>query len=169
MNWVKTYRMDGDLNDEIYQFILNSHGESRNLSFTELKRDIRIEHLLDIEPQEKDDLDYLNQFLFDFIEKIKFISMPVGQYCYLDGLNFMTRNIAVQSYRFESYLELKLFLEVMIQENQTYVFTYKMEPEPTLAGKSQKFSHTLRCFFVNDIDIENWKNSDIKTREEHKW
>ena len=173
MNWVKSYRMDNDLEDEIYQFILNSHGESRNKSFPQFKRETRIDHLLDIESQEEDDLNYLNQFLLDFIGRVKVVTMPVYQYTYLDNFGSevkpVTRNMSVQTYYFDSYFDLKVFLEDMVSKTKAYVFTYKMDPQPTLVGRSQVFRHTLRCSFVSDEDIESWKKSDIKTRGEHKW
>lgn len=171
MNWVQKYRLEGDLNKEVYQFISHSEDNYQNDDLSEkikLKRNKRLEFILESPKIEFDPLDYLNKFLDDFIDKIKFISMPVAQFMYLDTSvepnQFKSRNLAVSSYSFESYIELKEFLNKMLKDNKCYVFNYKLEPQPTLVGNRQKFNHVLRTFFVNDNDIKEWNEMEQKIK-----
>jgi hypothetical protein len=167
MNWLHQYRLDCELNKEVYQFISNCEDSYENHSLNEkkrLKREKRLEFILESPKVEFEPLEYLNRFLDDFIGKIKFVSMPVGQFMYLDTSvepnQFKSRNIAVASYSFENYNELKEFLDKMIIDNKCYVFSYKLEPQPTLVGNKQKFNHVLRNFFVNDNDIKEWNTME---------
>lgn len=172
MNWIQQYRLENEMKKEISQFIAICEEEFANNSLSEkikLKRNKRLEHFLDLEDVEFEPLEYLNQFLDDFSDKVKFLSMPVAKYAYLDddldALNqftkqLKTRNIAVETYAFENYNQIKSFLNKKLLKDICHVFSYKIQPEPTRVGNQQIFTHRLRAFFVNDDLINEWKKEE---------
>lgn len=160
MDWIKSYRLCNDMDKSISSFIENCD----EIRYTRNKEDIirnrreaRISYLFNQEV--KDDLEYINYFLNDFHDKIKFTEMPVAQYSYLDFsfessplTSLKSMNMAVSSYQFVSYSDLKLFLNSRLLLNEEiYVFNYRVYDDPENRGS--KVYH-LRCFFITD-DLKN--------------
>lgn len=150
MNWALNYRLN-NLDGKISKFISNCE-ESIYVQFdkTQIRRDRVIDILLDKEC-EFETMEYLNDFLSDFSDKVKFIEYPVFTiYHVSEGMRIENRNYAVHTYDFESYRDLKN----LINENigVCYVFSYLLSPQPTLVGNDQKFTHRLRALFIDSND-----------------
>jgi len=165
MNWVKSYRLCNDMDQNILGFIGNCDEISYTRSKEEVirnRREARISYLFNKEV--KDDLDYINQFLNDFHSEVKFTEMPVAQYSYLDfdlesqNANLKTMNMAVSSYHFDRYSELKLFLDSrLLLGEEIYVFNYRVYD--SFENYGGKIYH-LRCFFITE-DLK-YKKEDSK-------